>query len=130
MNITWNIYCRLDIHLQHLLYFIDNQVNQDNQMNNIKLKELVLKISDELLPCLNEKQIKKLVSFILVSSDCTFPYNSKTMNTISVTLLEQLKRGRCLLDAFDVIESECADFQVASLHKIRHHQSISYLRFL
>ena len=106
-----NINCRLDIHLQHLLYFIDNQVNQDNKINNIKLEALNLEISDELLPCLNEKQVKKLVSFILVSSLTQLPRNSEIMNTISFALLEQLKLGKHLLDTFWVRENYCADFK-------------------
>ena len=109
MNVRWNIQCHLDIHLQHLLYFIDNQVIQDTQVNNINCKELLFGISEKLIPCLNEKQIKKLVSYILVNRYCrTY---SKTMNIISPSLLEQLKLGKHLLDTFDVEENECPDFK-------------------
>ena len=111
MNVKWNVHCRLDIHLQRLIYFIDNQVNQDNKNNNIELKELKLEISDKLIPCLNEEQIKKLLSFILVSSQLILQENSNIMNIISVTLLEQLRLGNHLLDGITVPEKECPDFK-------------------
>ena len=109
MNVDWIVHCSLGIHLQRLLYFIDNQ--EDNQMNNIQLKELIFVISDELLSCLNEKQIKKLVSLILVSSRWRLRDDSNIMNIISVTLLEQLKLGKHLLWIFEVEENECVDFK-------------------